>query len=164
VFWLHNFAYDDARCFEDVDRVIVPSEFSKQWYQQRLGLECRVLPYLIDWGRVSCEWSVVSGVAEESPRSPVSITTFVYDSFGNRTTFAIVKTDAVRMRPADLPVDVRPGGYETIRQTIPGALASVACLSLKQRVRAKLAVYAWLDSKLCRSANASLSFLANRCT
>jgi hypothetical protein len=60
VFWLHNFAYDDARCFEDVDRVIVPSEFSKQWYRERLGLQCRVLPYLIDWRRV-CDRKEVIG-------------------------------------------------------------------------------------------------------
>jgi GT2 family glycosyltransferase/tetratricopeptide (TPR) repeat protein/glycosyltransferase involved in cell wall biosynthesis len=53
VFWLHNFAYDDARCFEDVDHVIVPSEFSRRWYRERLGMECRVLPYLIDWERVT---------------------------------------------------------------------------------------------------------------
>ena len=38
VFWLHNFAYDEARLFEDVDFVIVPSEFSRRWYRERLGL------------------------------------------------------------------------------------------------------------------------------
>jgi hypothetical protein len=52
VFGLHNFAYQDRELFRDVDRVIVPSEFSRLWYRDRLGLECGVLPYVIDWERV----------------------------------------------------------------------------------------------------------------
>jgi glycosyltransferase involved in cell wall biosynthesis len=52
VFWLHNFAYNDASTFELVDHVIVPSEFSKRHYEQSLGLSCQVLPYVIDQERV----------------------------------------------------------------------------------------------------------------
>jgi GT2 family glycosyltransferase/tetratricopeptide (TPR) repeat protein/glycosyltransferase involved in cell wall biosynthesis len=52
VFGLHNFAYQDAALFQSVDDVLVPSEFSRRWYRQKLGLECTVLPYAIDWGRV----------------------------------------------------------------------------------------------------------------
>ena len=52
VFSLHNFAYDDARLFRNVDHVVVPSEFSRAWYERTLGLKCHVLPYAIDWARV----------------------------------------------------------------------------------------------------------------
>ncbi|MGO8745653.1 MAG: glycosyltransferase [Thermoguttaceae bacterium] len=52
VFGLHNFAYTDARAFRSVDKVVVPSEFSKQYYRERLGLECHVLPNVIDYQRV----------------------------------------------------------------------------------------------------------------
>src|SRR5262245_21773288 len=52
LFWLHNFAYDRSSLFEEVDCVIVPSEFSRQWYQRKLNLDCHVLPYAIDWERV----------------------------------------------------------------------------------------------------------------
>ncbi|MCR4415250.1 MAG: glycosyltransferase [Thermoguttaceae bacterium] len=52
VFGLHNFAYSDPRDFLGVDYVVVPSQFAKAWYWQRLGLRCHVLPYAIDLGRV----------------------------------------------------------------------------------------------------------------
>jgi glycosyltransferase involved in cell wall biosynthesis len=40
VFHLHNFAYDDRRCFADADAVLVPSEYSRRHYARRLGLDC----------------------------------------------------------------------------------------------------------------------------
>jgi hypothetical protein len=40
VFLLHNFAYDDPASFRNVDYVVVPSEFAKTWYRERLGLQC----------------------------------------------------------------------------------------------------------------------------
>jgi hypothetical protein len=47
VFGLHNFAYNDTELFRDVDAVVVPSEFARAWYQERLGIECHVLPYVV---------------------------------------------------------------------------------------------------------------------
>ncbi len=52
VFALHNFAYHDPRAFAQVDYVVVPSQFSKDFYRRRLGLECHVLPNVIDPQRV----------------------------------------------------------------------------------------------------------------
>lgn len=52
VFALHNFAYNDAAMFGDVDAVIVPSHFAATYYASALGLECRVLPNPIDFGRL----------------------------------------------------------------------------------------------------------------
>ena len=48
VFALHNFAYHDAGCFTHVDYVAVPSQFSKDYYRKHLGLDCCVLPHVID--------------------------------------------------------------------------------------------------------------------
>ncbi|MGO8746316.1 MAG: radical SAM protein [Thermoguttaceae bacterium] len=55
VFGLHNFAYLDTRAFRGVDYAVVPSEFSKQFYRERLGLGCHVLPNFIDFQRVKAQ-------------------------------------------------------------------------------------------------------------
>jgi len=49
VFWLRNFSYHNRAPFEAVDCVIVPSEFSKRYYWEKLGLECNVLPSIVQW-------------------------------------------------------------------------------------------------------------------
>ena len=49
VFWLHNFAYHDRAAFALVDYVVVPSEFSRRYYREKLGLECSVLPNVVHW-------------------------------------------------------------------------------------------------------------------
>ncbi len=49
VFWLHNFAYHDRAAFALVDYVVVPSEFSRRYYREKLGLECQVLPNVVHW-------------------------------------------------------------------------------------------------------------------
>jgi glycosyltransferase involved in cell wall biosynthesis len=55
VFAIHNFGYTDLRHFSGVDLCIVASEFSGRHYRDKLGLECRVLPYPVDWDRVRIE-------------------------------------------------------------------------------------------------------------
>jgi len=55
VFWLHNFAYFDTSPFEIVDYAIVPSEFNRQYYWDKLGLATQVMPLVIDWDRVTVE-------------------------------------------------------------------------------------------------------------
>jgi glycosyltransferase involved in cell wall biosynthesis len=55
VFAIHNFGYTDLRHFSGVDHCIVASEFSGRHYRDKLGLECRVLPYPVDWDRVRIE-------------------------------------------------------------------------------------------------------------
>ena len=49
VFWLHNFAYHDRAAFALVDYIVVPSEFSRRYYREKLGLECNVLPNIVHW-------------------------------------------------------------------------------------------------------------------
>jgi glycosyltransferase involved in cell wall biosynthesis len=55
VFSIHNFAYPNPRPFANVDYCIVPSEFARRHYRNKVGLECHVLPYPIDWERVRVE-------------------------------------------------------------------------------------------------------------
>ena len=55
VFWLRNFAYRDAKLFEMVDRVIVPSDCSAAHYRESLNLEPVVIPSPLNWERVACE-------------------------------------------------------------------------------------------------------------
>ena len=52
VFELHNFAYDRRDTFDDIDAVRVPSRFAAEHYRRTLGLECTVLPNLVDVDRV----------------------------------------------------------------------------------------------------------------
>ena len=52
VFPLHNFNYTHAGSFVDVHAVIVPSRLAADHYRRTLGLECVVLPNLIDLDRV----------------------------------------------------------------------------------------------------------------
>jgi glycosyltransferase involved in cell wall biosynthesis len=53
VFWLHNFAYTSVAAFADCDAVVVPSVFSRDFYQASLGLNPVVLPYVIDPIRIA---------------------------------------------------------------------------------------------------------------
>ena len=55
LFFLHNFGYQHAEPFQGVDYIAVPSEFSRAYYRQTLGLNCHRLPYVIDPARVSVE-------------------------------------------------------------------------------------------------------------
>ena len=48
VFWAHDLSHTDAGAFANADYVIVPSEFSSEFYRQRVGVECHVLPNVID--------------------------------------------------------------------------------------------------------------------
>ena len=52
VFWLHNFSYSDLAAFRYADRVVVPTEFAQRYYREKLGLECEVLPLVVDPERV----------------------------------------------------------------------------------------------------------------
>ena len=52
VFAIHNFGYNDLRHFSHVDYCIVPSQFARRHYRDKLGLDCQALPNPVDWERV----------------------------------------------------------------------------------------------------------------
>ena len=55
VFHLHNFAYNDRRGFADVSAIIFPSEYSRNHYRRRVGLDGVVIPDPIRLDKVIAE-------------------------------------------------------------------------------------------------------------
>ncbi len=49
---VHNLEYHDGQALETADAVLVPSEFARGVYRQRLGIDCHRLPYIVDQRRV----------------------------------------------------------------------------------------------------------------
>jgi glycosyltransferase involved in cell wall biosynthesis len=49
VFALHNFSYPTAETFRSVDYVVVPAEYSRKYYWEKLGLACQILPNVVNW-------------------------------------------------------------------------------------------------------------------
>lgn len=92
VFPLHNFAYRNAEPFETADAVITPSRFAADYYRDVLGLDCIVLPNLVDPNRVRAE--------ERDPR----FLTMVNPSYEKGVyVFARIAEELGRRRP-DIPI------------------------------------------------------------
>jgi glycosyltransferase involved in cell wall biosynthesis len=92
VFALHNCNYHDRGPFADADAVIVPSRFAAEHYRNTLGLECTVLPNLVDLGRVL--------VSDRRPR----FLSFVNPSYEKGVyAFARIADEMGRRRP-DIPL------------------------------------------------------------
>lgn len=92
VFSLHNFFYNDLSLFSEVDAVVVPSQFASEYYKDALGLECTVLPNLVDPNRVKVEQNETKYVTFVNP----SIEKGVY-------AFARIADELGRQRP-DIPI------------------------------------------------------------
>ncbi len=67
LFFLHNFSYRGLESFRAVDWIAVPSQFSRHYYRRSLGLECEVLPYVIDSGRVLAATRATSPLPDPLP-------------------------------------------------------------------------------------------------
>ena len=52
VFMLHNLSYRDPKLFENFDMIVVPAEYVRKRYRERLGFDSRVLAPLIDPAKV----------------------------------------------------------------------------------------------------------------
>ena len=52
VFALHNFSYHGLELFRQVDAVLVPSRFTRDYYRQTLGLNSTALPSPLAWDRL----------------------------------------------------------------------------------------------------------------
>lgn len=97
VFALHNFNYPDAAPFASADAVTVPSRFAADYYRRTLGLECTVLPNLVDLDRV------------RPPARDPRYVTFVNPSYEKGVyAFARIADELGRRRP-DVPVLVVEG-------------------------------------------------------
>jgi glycosyltransferase involved in cell wall biosynthesis len=107
VFLLHNFSYRHRGVFRATDYVVVPSDFSRQYHWERVGLACQVLPNVVDWQRVH--------VANRDPR----YVTFVNPHMVKGVyVFARIAEQLARRRP-DIPLLVVEGRRttETLTQT-----------------------------------------------
>ncbi len=53
-FWLRNTLYAGDWLFQGVSKVLVPSEFTREFYRRSIGLETVAIHPIIDWERVRC--------------------------------------------------------------------------------------------------------------
>ncbi len=136
VFWLRNFSYHNRAAFEAVDCVIVPSEFSKRYYKEKLGLECNVLPSIVQWRgeektEVRSQKSEVRMVG--NPPAPGSPLPAKYVTFINPEgakgvyVFARIAQELAARRP-DIPLLVVQGrsGADALRNPALGLAEHIA--------------------------------------
>jgi glycosyltransferase involved in cell wall biosynthesis len=86
VFTLHNFSYRSPGAFVDVDAVLVASRFSASYHRTALGIECTVIPYLIEWERVLIDHSDPDYVTFVNPSAEKGVFVFarIADELGRR--------------------------------------------------------------------------------
>jgi glycosyltransferase involved in cell wall biosynthesis len=133
VFELHNFAYANRSAFEAVDYVTVPSEFSRRYYREKLGLDCHVLPNIVNWKaaevggerRLKTEKCKTKNAnlelpekkaaprqcksGDESPHSKLGYVTFINPHVVKGVyVFARIARELARRRP-DIPILVTQG-------------------------------------------------------
>ena len=94
---VHNFAYDNPADFRHSDYVTVPSRFSSEYYRQRLGLHCHVLPNVVDPQRVMA-----------TDRQPQYLTFVNPQPAKGLFVFARIADEMFRRRP-DIPILVIEG-------------------------------------------------------
>ena len=119
VFWLHNFAYEN-RDAAAADHALVPSEFSRRYYRDKLGLKCHVLPNLVRWT-----------VAEVQSRTPRYVTFINPQDIKGIYVFARIARELARRRP-DIPLLVTQGRSDRDSPEGPQAWASctlAGCIS-----------------------------------
>jgi Tfp pilus assembly protein PilF/glycosyltransferase involved in cell wall biosynthesis len=97
VFSLYNFSYFDRMPFEAVDCVFVPCEFSRRYCGESLGLECRVLPVIVNWE-----------AAEVRERNPHYLTFINPHADKGVYIFARIALELARRRP-DISILVTQG-------------------------------------------------------
>ncbi|MBQ9874608.1 MAG: glycosyltransferase [Thermoguttaceae bacterium] len=66
-FYLHNLEYRKPELFKSFDSVIVPSEFAKRFYKEKLGIETVAIPPLIDETKVLADSNSREFVALVNP-------------------------------------------------------------------------------------------------
>lgn len=115
VFALHNFAYTDRSAFADVDRFVVPSRYAAEHYRRALGLECVVLPNVVDFDRVRCERAGPGYVTFVNPAAEKGVVAFarIADELGRRRPdirFLVVEGRGTEATVAACGLDLRRHG------------------------------------------------------
>jgi glycosyltransferase involved in cell wall biosynthesis len=99
VFHLHNFSYTDRRAFTDASAVLVPSDFSRRYHAQRIGLESTAIPLPIIASRV---------LVPTEERKPFYLTFVNPQPAKGMTVFARIASELFAKRP-DIPILVVEG-------------------------------------------------------
>jgi hypothetical protein len=86
VFFLHNFQYHNSEAFGNIDRVCVPSRFAADYYRSALGMDCTVLPNLIDRERILAEQHEPKYLTFVNPSAEKGVWAFarIADELGRR--------------------------------------------------------------------------------
>ena len=117
VFHLHNFGYSDRRGFTDTSAVIFPSEYSRRFYQRRLGLDGTVIPDPIRLERA---------VAVDP--DPTYVTFINPQPEKGMTVFARIALELGRLRP-DIPLLIVEGrGTSDTLARVPVDLSGLTSL------------------------------------
>ncbi|MFO0852422.1 MAG: glycosyltransferase family 4 protein [Gemmataceae bacterium] len=75
-FAVHNFAYPDRAFFRPYDAVLVPSEYARTHYRDRVGVEAVAAPPVWDWDRTACDPSDGRFVTLVNPRPEKGVFVF----------------------------------------------------------------------------------------
>ncbi len=97
VFHLHNFGYGDRRGFVDASAILFPSEYSRRFYRERVGLEGTAIRYPMNLERA---------IAED--RDPRYVTLVNPQPEKGVSVFARIALELGRRRP-DIPLLVVEG-------------------------------------------------------
>ncbi len=111
VFHLHNFGYGDRRGFADVSAILFPSEYSRRFYRDRVGLDGTVIRYPMRLDRAIAEAPDPRYVTLVNPQPEKGLTVFarIAMELGRRRPdipLLVVEgraaSDAIARLPADL--------------------------------------------------------------
>jgi glycosyltransferase involved in cell wall biosynthesis len=126
VFALHNFNYASARPFSTADAVIVPSKFAAEHYQRAFGLNCTVLPNVVDFDRVRVDNHRGDYVTFVNPAYEKGVYVFarIADELGRRRPdipLLVVEGRGSERTLADCGLDLRVHGNVNLMSNTPDA-------------------------------------------
>jgi glycosyltransferase involved in cell wall biosynthesis len=115
IFALHNFNYHSSSPFVNVEAVIVPSRFAADHYRKSLGLDCTVLPCLVDARRARVESRDPRYMAFVNPSLEKGVYPFarIADEMGQRRPdipILVVESRGSEATLVDCGIDLRAHG------------------------------------------------------
>jgi len=124
LFHLHNFSYTRPDAFAHADSVIVPSQFAADYYREALGLDCTVLPNIVDPARVKVEKREPKYVTFVNPSVEKGVFAFarIAEELGKRRPgipILVVESRGTEETVAGCGVDLRTHGNVYFMENTP---------------------------------------------